>query len=115
MQNITFRQALAATTTAALLALSSMAQAAETYMLDPAHTAVTFHINHFGFSNPAGKFMNVTGKLTLDEAKPEDSAVDVTIPVGEVLTGVPKLDEHIKTKDFFDVGQFPTATFKSTK
>jgi polyisoprenoid-binding protein YceI len=28
---------------------------------------------------------------------------------------IPKLDEHLKGKDFFDVAQFPTATFVSDK
>ena len=30
-------------------------------------------------------------------------------------TGVPALDTHLKSPDFFDADKFPTATFKSTK
>lgn len=33
----------------------SMVSAAETYKLDPNHSYVLWHINHFGFSNPSGK------------------------------------------------------------
>jgi len=101
---------------AGLLAVTSTAQAApETYTLDPTHTAVTWTINHFGFSNPWGKFSMITGSLTLDEKAPQDSKVDVTIPTDELVTGLPKLDEHLKSKDFLDVATYPTATFVSTK
>lgn len=103
-----------------LLALAAVANtapalAADSYTLDASHTAITWHINHFGFSNPSGKFMNVEGAVVLDEKNPADSKVNVTIPVGKVETGVAKLDEHIKGKDFFDVEKFPTATFVSEK
>ncbi len=106
--------------TAALLALTAATfaapvSAADTYKLDASHTAITFHIDHFGFSKPSGKFMNVEGTVTLDEKTPADSKVSVSIPVGMINTGVAKLDEHLKGKDFFDVEQFPTATFVSDK
>lgn len=88
--------------------------AAETYTLDPMHSYVLWRINHFGFSNPSGKWM-VDGTLVLDEKKPQDSKVNVTIKIEDMITGIPKLDEHLKSKDFFDVAQFPTATFVSNK
>lgn len=94
---------------------SNIVHAAETFVFDPTHTAITFHINHFGFSTPSGKFMNVEGSVKLDEKNPSASSVDVTIPIGKLETGVPKLDEHLMAKDFFDVATYPTATFKSEK
>ena len=100
---------------AATLFLPFAVQAADTYKLDASHTAVTFHINHFGFSNPAGKFMNVDGTLMLDEANPAASNLNVTIPIAKLDTGVAKLDEHLMTDQFFDVAKFPTATYVSTK
>jgi len=89
--------------------------AADTYKIDPAHTAVIFHINHFGFSNPSGKFMNVDGEVVLDQQNPAASKVNVTIPIAALDTDIPKLDEHLKSKDFFDAATYPTATFASTK
>lgn len=109
-------------TTLRTLALTAMvstfalsAQAAETYKLDPSHTAITWHVNHFGFSTPSGKFMSVDGEVTLDEKNPAASSVKVTVDVSGINSGVAKLDEHLKTPDFFDVAKFPTATFASTK
>ncbi|MAU40165.1 MAG: polyisoprenoid-binding protein [Kordiimonas sp.] len=100
---------------AALTSFALPALAADTYTLDPMHTAVTWHINHFGFSNPSGKFMNADGVVVLDQENPAASKVNITIPVAAIDSGVPKLDEHLKSKDFFDVEAFPTASFVSTK
>jgi polyisoprenoid-binding protein YceI len=110
----TIRSAMLA---ASALALSFVlpAQAAETYKLDPMHTQVVWSINHFGFSNPSGKFASIDGTLTLDEAKPEDSKVTATITIANLFTGLDKLNEHLLSDKFFDAKQFPTATFTSTK
>jgi polyisoprenoid-binding protein YceI len=89
--------------------------ATETYTIDPAHTYVLWHINHFGFSNPSGKWMVAEGTINLDQAKPQDSKVDITIHVADIITGIPELDKHLKSAAFFDVEKFPTATFVSDK
>lgn len=99
----------------AIGAFSSAALAVDTYTFDPTHTAITWDISHFGFSRPAGKFMSVEGTLMLNEEKPEASSVHVTIGMAGLNSGVPKLDEHLKAKDFFDMEQYPTAKFESTK
>ena len=99
----------------AAIALAPLTAKAETYKLDPTHTAVTWKLSHFGFSNPSGKFMNVDGSVEFDEKNPTASKVNVTIPIALGLSGVPKLDEHMQGTDFFDVKKYPTATFKSTK
>jgi polyisoprenoid-binding protein YceI len=88
------------------------AYASEVFTIDPSHSFVLWHISHFGFSNPTGKWM-VNGSLILDEKKPQESKVNVTIQVGDNITGIPKLDEHLRGKDFFDVSRFPIATFSS--
>lgn len=87
----------------------------ETYKLDPSHTYIVWNISHLGFSTQSGKFADIDGTIILDDTKPEDSKVTVTIKPAEVVTGVPKLDDHLKAKDFFDVSKYPTATFVSDK
>ncbi len=108
-----FMALLAAT---AILGLSPLsAHAADTYKMDPNHTSVIWNANHFGHSNPYGIFSNIEGTLTLDEAAPENSKVEVTVPVDKIATGITKFDDHLKGKDFFNVGEFATAKFVSTK
>jgi polyisoprenoid-binding protein YceI len=86
----------------------------QAYTLDPTHTFVLFHINHMGFSNQVGKWQ-ANGALTLDETALQNSKVNVTIQVADIVTGIDKLNEHLKGDQFFDVTHFPTATFVSNK
>ena len=99
----------------ALTALSTpVFAAAVPYEIDARHTQVLFTYSHFGLSNITGRFSDVTGTIAFDVANPAASSVNVTIPVDSVSTGVPKLDEHLQSPDFFDAATYPTATFKST-
>ena len=100
---------------AGLLMSMSAAKAADIYTIDPNHTSVVWTINHFDFSHPWGKFALISGSLTLDDQAPQNSKVSVTIPVSSLFTGIDKLDEHLKSKDFFDAATYPTATFVSSK
>lgn len=100
---------------ALVLAFSAPAFAAETYNLDPNHTNITWNANHFGFSNPDGKFASASGTVVLDEADPVNSKVEVTVKTDGLVTGLPKFDEHLKSADFLNVVQFPEAKFVSTK
>lgn len=86
-----------------------------TYNFDPAHTSVTWEIDHMGFSKVSGKFPNVTGSMVLDSANPANSTVTAEIDTGSVVTGVEKFDEHLKGNDFFKSQRFPKAMFQSTK
>ncbi|MGN6111790.1 MAG: YceI family protein [Luteimonas sp.] len=85
-----------------------------TYRIDPNHTVVLATWSHFGYSNPSANFGGATGTITYDAAAPEKSSVEVVLPMSGLDTFVPKLDEHLKTADFFDAAQFPQATFRST-
>jgi polyisoprenoid-binding protein YceI len=97
----------------ALLFSGPYAQAA-LYTVDPQHTYVLWRANHFGFSNPSGKWM-AKGAIDFDEIDKQKSKVKITINTTDMITGIPKLDEHLKGKLFFDVKQFPEATFVSDK
>jgi polyisoprenoid-binding protein YceI len=92
----------------------SVHAAPETMTLDPNHTYVLWQIKHLGFSTQAGKWY-ATGTLVLDKDKPENSKVNATFQIASMVTGLPELDKHLKGKLFFDVEQFPTATFVSDK
>jgi polyisoprenoid-binding protein YceI len=100
---------------AGLLGAAVSVQAAPvTYKLDPAHTMVLFSWNHFGYSNPTANFGLGEGTLVFDEQHPANSSVEVTLPLANLDSHVPALDEHLKKPDFLDAGKYPTVTFKST-
>jgi polyisoprenoid-binding protein YceI len=51
--------------------------------------------------------------LVLTLAKPEKSSLEFTLKMDQITTNEKKRDDHIKSPDFFNVKQFPTASFKS--
>jgi polyisoprenoid-binding protein YceI len=86
-----------------------------TWNIDPVHSVVEFKVKHMMISNVKGHFSKITGTLTLDEARPENSSVVNEIDVSSIDTHDPQRDAHLKSADFLDVEKFPTITFKSTR
>ena len=91
-----------------------------TYTADPAHTLVTWTVDHMGFTPYTGIFGDVTGTLTLDPKRLDAAKVDMTIPVSKVVTASAGLTQHLTRAgkdggkpDFF--GPDATARFVSTK
>lgn len=99
--------------TLALAAPLALAQTS-TWVPDKAHSAVDFSILHMSLSNVRGHFGNIGGTIVLNDSDITKSTVNVTIDVTTVDTGQPQRDADLKSPNFFDVAQFPTATFVST-
>jgi polyisoprenoid-binding protein YceI len=100
---------------AASLVLAAAPLNATTYTIESDYAQVVFRWSHLGFSNPAAQLSQGHGTLEFDPANPTRASVQVTIPLSTLDTGVPALDEHLRSEDFFEVAKFPTATFRSTK
>ncbi len=101
---------------AALLGLTAaVAYAAPaTYQIDPGHTYPSFEADHFGgLSVWRGKFTKTSGTITLDKDK-GTGTVDITVDTASIDFGHPKLNEHAKSEEMFDVAKYPTATYKGT-
>lgn len=99
-----------------LFLLTSVSQPlfASSYTFDPLHSYVGWQLSHFGFSNPSGKWF-ANGKLNYDPKNLAASSVTATIKIADIVTGIPDLDKHLKGKLFFNVEQYPEATFVSDK
>ncbi|WP_278394215.1 YceI family protein [Acinetobacter venetianus] len=85
------------------------------YKIDPTHTATVFSWNHFGFSTPSANFTDIQGVIKVDNAKPANSSVEVTIPLSSVNTNVAALDKEFQEEAWFNAAKYPNITFKSTK
>ncbi len=88
---------------------------AGTYELDAAHGKITWTVSHFGLSLYRGQFVDLSGRLSLDPERPERATLRVAVPLDKVGTLHVGLDAHLRTADFFDVPNHPTATFASTR
>ena len=60
-----------------------------------------------------GSFQDFSGQIDYT-GNVETSRVNLTIKTASLTADDPKLTEHLKTPDFFDVAKFPEATFVST-
>lgn len=110
-----FRSVMALGFAALVLVSAQPARAqTESYSLDKAHTQVLFFVNHLGFSNSMGKFLDYDGGFTLDRADLAKSKIDVTIKTASIEMNDTPWNDHMKNADFFNVEKFPAMTFKST-
>ncbi|HVO47097.1 MAG TPA: YceI family protein [Steroidobacteraceae bacterium] len=100
---------------ALLAAFTGSALAAPvTYDIDPNHTYPSFEADHFGgLSVWRGKFDKTSGKIVFDKEK-GTGTVEITVDATSINFGMPKLNEHAKSPDMFDVAKYPTAVYKGT-
>src|SRR6185312_8668624 len=95
--------------------LATPETAVSTWKIDPAHSVAEFKVKHMMISNVKGRFTGVSGALQLDENNVANSRVEASIDAGSISTGDVQRDGHLKSADFFDVEQYPTLTFRSTR
>jgi polyisoprenoid-binding protein YceI len=92
-------------------ATSTAVLRAGTWAIDPVHSSVGFSVRHLMVSKVRGTFEQFSGSISVaDDGTP---SVTAEIAVDSVRTGNEQRDAHIKSADFFDVDNFPTATFTS--
>ena len=85
------------------------------YVVEPSHTKVLFSLSHLGFTTWYGEFGSASGRLNLDPKALGGSSLDVTIPVASVNTNNTRLDDELKSADWFDAAKYPAMTFHSTR
>ncbi|MDY6880388.1 MAG: YceI family protein [Desulfatiglans sp.] len=85
----------------------------ETYAVDPIHSTAFFKVGHYGFGFVTGSFTDISGKIVVDRARHTNSRVEIIIKTESIDTNNSQRDEHLKSKDFFDVAQFSSMQFRS--
>ena len=86
---------------------------AKELQIDAYHSTISFEATHIMISKIPGRFKKFTGKLDINDKDFTKSKFDITVDVNSVDTSVEKRDEHLRSMDFFDVKNHPTAIFKS--
>ncbi|MCB0421115.1 MAG: YceI family protein [Bdellovibrionales bacterium] len=85
------------------------------YQIDPVHSHVGFEVPHLVISSVEGKFKEFSGTIEINEKTFSKSKVEATIKVSSIDTGTEKRDNHLKSKDFFEVETYPDMKFVSQK
>ncbi|MGH3597116.1 MAG: YceI family protein [Mycobacterium sp.] len=80
--------------------------------MDPVHSSINFSVRHLMVSRVHGTLGTFSGEITVSSKG--TPSVSAEIAVGSVSTGNHERDAHLKSAEFFDVQQYPTATFTST-
>lgn len=106
---------LASLVFASALSLAGVAQAADTYQIDPVHSSILFKIRHLNVADFYGRFNDASGTVTFDKENPEKSSIALEVKVESLDTHNDKRNQHLKSPDFFNAKQFPVISFKSTK
>ncbi|AKU17989.1 YceI family protein [Luteipulveratus mongoliensis] len=85
-----------------------------TWTVDAAHSQFGFVARHLMVSKVRGKFNDFDADVKVGEDL-ESSSISATVQMVSVDTLQEQRDGHLRTNDFFDVENYPTMTFSSTK
>jgi polyisoprenoid-binding protein YceI len=86
-----------------------------TWQIDASHSSIEFSVTHMMFTTVRGRFKKLTGTILVDEVSPDQSSVEVEIEAASIDTGSAERDEHLRSRDFLDVENFPLIVFQSKR
>lgn len=86
---------------------------AGTWSIDPSHSEVAFTVRHLMVSKVRGTFRTFSGSITVGEDL-QTSTVAADIAMDSIDTRDETRDNHLRTKDFFEIETYPTMTYRST-
>src|SRR4051812_20913138 len=84
-----------------------------TWDIDPSPPTVVFPVRHMMVSKVRGYFREFSGEIVTAE-DPTQSSVTATVNMDSIDTRQEQRDAHIRSADFFDVGNHTEMTFRST-
>ena len=95
-----------------LLAMQAIAQQTK-WIIDPAHSSVSFSISHFMIANVKGSFDKFSGEIVSNDDNFEDAQVTLNIESASINTNQADRDNHLRSPEFFGVEENPDIKFVS--
>jgi polyisoprenoid-binding protein YceI len=87
----------------------------ERWQVDPSRSTLTFTLRHIVVQEIQGRFQRWGGELLLHRGQPSLSELEAWVDLGSIDTDSAERDDQVRSDEFFDVGRFPRARFKSTR
>lgn len=85
------------------------------WIIDTAHSEVTFKVRHLVISTVSGKFTSFEGQMVSEKEDFTDAKISFSAKIDSIHTGNEQRDGHLKSKDFFDAANHPALSFNATK
>lgn len=82
------------------------------WSLDKSHSEVQFKVKHMVISTVSGDFLDFDASAESQDESFNGANFSFEAKVDSINTKNPQRDEHLKSDDFFNAGEFPTLTFK---
>lgn len=85
----------------------------QTWVLDPAHSEITFKVKHMMITNVSGSFNEFNAALEEVNENFTDTKIQFSAKINSINTNNTQRDEHLKSADFFDAETYPEIHFES--
>jgi len=99
----------------ALVAGRNAPAPSQDWRVDRERSTLRFWLRHVVVQQIKGEFARWGGTFTIDEVDPTKSRARVWVDLASIDTANAERDAHVRSDEFFDVTQFPRATFASTE
>lgn len=110
------KPAIRAMLAALILGVSSASFAEpENFEIDKEHFSVGFLVEHVGYADTLGQFLEAEGRFVYDESANELDQGEVIIKADSVFTNHQRRDQHLKSDDFLDADRHDTIRFEATE
>lgn len=91
-----------------------MTETPQFWTADPANSTLRFRVRHFMIANVAGFFRDFQLTVKTQGKEFTDAEIELVIQVSSLDTGVETRDNHLRSRDFFNVADYPEIRFRST-
>ena len=85
------------------------------WQLDPAHAALTFKIDHLGYSTYVGRFERFDVQLSGEPDAPAEARVEGVVDMTSLDIANDDFADTLMGSDWFSAANFPEARFQSTR
>ena len=90
------------------------AQEKTKWTIDPSHSKIGFKVKHLMISNVMGNFREFEGQVTTIGNDLSTANISFSLNSASVDTEMADRDTHLKSADFFDVGNYPKITLSGS-
>lgn len=81
------------------------------WIIDLAHSEISFRVKHLKFANVRGRFKEFNTRIYTNGDDFRSAEIEVRVNSASVDTGVEQRDQHLRSSDFFDATQFEEIGF----